>query len=307
MIHSPTAEGEAGLDRFADGVCNPDRPMLAEATAAAADRVDAVRRRRPAPRGRARYVGDVLEALDARLDAGWVADGRRLFMSASSRLLPAGGWAVPKTSQEPQEAEIAVALAAAGHGRVRVAEELALEAARSVVHAGAPRPVAVAWQLVPPTWPRSYWTSFCDCVAYAAEARASVGLGSYSGFSAPATVAQRRVSRRVAARLGGGQRWGVGPAWYAARCVRLWWLWRDMASLGESALGRTESSSMFAEQPRSVDLKPFSSMPDPLDAALRLASLGYWFIDTRGGVAIVGAVASFPPVSAGTWASVFRP
>jgi cyclopropane-fatty-acyl-phospholipid synthase len=62
-----------------------------------------------------------------------------------------------------------------------------------------------------------------------------------------------------------------------------------MVDLGEVALGRVETSSMFAEQPRSVDLKPFSSMPDPLDAALRLASLGYWFIDTRGGVAIVGA------------------
>lgn len=307
MIHSLTAEGEAGLDRFSDGVCNPDRPMLAEALAAASDRVNAARRRRPATRGRARYVGDVLEALDARLDAGWVADGRRLFVPASSELLPGSGWKVPKTSQEPHEAEIAVALAAAGQADVRVAEELALEAARSVVHAGAPRPVAVAWQLVRLTWPRSYWMSFCECVAYAAEARASIGLGSYTGFSSPASVAQRRVASRVEARLGGRPRWGVGPAWYAARCVRLWWLWRDMVDLGEVALGRGETSSMFAEQPRSVDLKPFSSMPDPLDAALRLASLGYWFIDTRGGVAIVGAVASFPPVSAGTWASVFRP
>lgn len=307
MIHSLTAEGEAGLDRFADGVCNPDRPMLAEALAAAADRVDAARRRRPAPRGRARYVGDVLEALDARLDAGWVADGRRLFVPASSELLPGSGWRVPKTSQEPHEAEVAVALAAAGQARVRVVEELALEAARSVVHAGAPRPVAVAWQLVRPTWPKSYWMSFCDSVAYAAEARSSLGLGGYSGSLSAASRAQRRVALRVGSRLGERPGSRLGPGWYAARCVRLWWLWRDMVDLGEAALGRSEGSSMFADQPRSVDLKPFSSMPDPLDAALRLTSLGYWFLDTRGGLAVIGAVASFPPVSASTWAPVFRP
>lgn len=328
-VFALTRSDAEGWREFSRRVFAPSMPRLAEVSSAAAEVLREHGRRsktRAAEQAlsltRPEVVSEVWEMLCTRLDAiDWMDDGTRAFFPFVN-LEPIDGLEARRAgaaargddrllaSTSPLNVETAVALLSAPREVIRSVESMAIEAARRLEPWGTHRPKRVVWIMLSMAWPYPspyFWTEFdrfvfatgfapqphlsrSDIRALSAR-EADLEAAVMSSITKPAGKYQRRFVPRLRA-LEHARRFAVSWDTYRRFC-------RDGAIVSADYTLNNWIVSGVAG-------KRWDDVPDALDPLLRILGLGYALVDIRGDAVVLGAPASFRPISAPSWEALSR-